>query len=72
MIEENYLAILRCPIDPAREARIVMDDTRVVCERCRVHFKSREGFVSFVVEEAALPEGCPTVGALPCQSDGPA
>jgi len=37
-----------------------------------VHFKSREGFVSFVVEEAALPEGCPTVGALPCQSDGPA
>ncbi len=67
MIDEKYLEILRCPIDPDREARIELDDTRVVCARCRVHFRSREGFVSFVVEEATLPEGCPELSQLPCR-----
>ncbi len=68
MIDEKYLEILRCPIDPAREARLVMDDVKVICARCRVQFRSREGFLSLVVEEVVLPEGCAKIDQLPCRA----
>ncbi len=67
MIDAKYLEILRCPIDPKREARLVIDDVRIVCERCRVQFKAREGFLSLIAEEAILPEGCSRIEELPCQ-----
>jgi len=68
MIDEQYLSILRCPIDPEREAKLfIEDEIRVLCSRCRVHFKVREGFVSLVVEEAALPADCPNIDSLPCR-----
>lgn len=67
MIDEKYLEILRCPIDPKRETRLEFDDLKVVCSRCRVKFKTREGFLSMVVEEAVLPEGCAKIEELPCQ-----
>jgi uncharacterized protein YbaR (Trm112 family) len=70
MIDANYLEILRCPIDPKREAKLVLDDIKVVCERCRVQFKSREGFLSLIVEEAMLPDGCANMGELPCRKSG--
>ncbi len=68
MIDEKYLEILRCPIDPKREAKLALDDTKIVCSRCKVQFRNREGFLSLVVEEAILPEGCPALDELPCQS----
>lgn len=67
MIDAKYLEILRCPIDPKREAKLVIDDIKIVCERCRVQFKSREGFVSLVPDEAILPEGCAQISDLPCR-----
>jgi uncharacterized protein YbaR (Trm112 family) len=70
MIDAKYLEILRCPIDPKREAKLVLNDIKVVCECCRVQFKSREGFLSLIVEEALLPEGCASVGELPCRESG--
>jgi uncharacterized protein YbaR (Trm112 family) len=70
MIDEKYLEILRCPIDPKRESKLVLDDVKVVCERCRVQFRSREGFLCLIVEEAILPDGCANVGQLPCRKSG--
>jgi uncharacterized protein len=67
MIDEQYLAILRCPMDPQREAKLTLGDLKVVCERCRVQFKSREGFLCLVAEEAILPEGCAQLADLPCR-----
>jgi hypothetical protein len=66
MIDEKYLEILRCPIDPEREDKLVFDDLKVVCSRCRVQFRSREGFLCLVAEEAVLPEGCGSLEKLPC------
>ena len=68
MIDQKYLDILRCPLDPTRETRLILDDIKVICERCRVQFKSREGFISLVPEEAVLPENCPSLDKLPCQN----
>lgn len=67
MIEEQQLTMLRCPLDPKREAKLELDDIKVICSRCRVQFRSRDGFLSLVVESAMLPEGCAKIGDLECQ-----
>ncbi len=68
MITPEMLDILRCPIDPKREARLVVEDgdTKLLCGRCRVQFKIREGFPSLLTEEATLPEGASNLRELPC------
>ena len=69
MLTPELLALLRCPIDPKREATLVLEDeVRLVCSRCRVQFRTREGIPSLLPEEATLPEGVPSVAKLPCQS----
>lgn len=71
MLTELDLSIYRCPIDPKREARIVLeDDIRLFCERCRVQFRSKDGIPSFVVPDVTLPEGCEKVKELPCRRWG--
>jgi uncharacterized protein YbaR (Trm112 family) len=68
MITPEMLDILRCPMDPKREATLVLeDDTRLLCGRCRLQFRIREGFPSLLIEEATLPEGVTHPGQLPCQ-----
>ncbi len=67
MLEEHELDLLRCPLDPRREAKLVYDDTKVVCSRCRVMFRSKEGILSLLVDEAVLPEGCASAKDLPCR-----
>jgi uncharacterized protein YbaR (Trm112 family) len=68
MITPEHLEILRCPIDPNREARLVLEeDVRLLCSRCRVRFRIRDGFPSLVVEDATLPEDCPSLADLPCR-----
>jgi uncharacterized protein YbaR (Trm112 family) len=67
MITQEMLDIYRCPMDPKREARLVLEDTRLVCGRCRLQFRIREGFPSLLIEEATLPEDCPSPSHLPCQ-----
>ena len=69
MVTPDLLAILRCPVDPKREATLVLeDDIRLLCSRCRVQFRLREGFASLLVDEATLPEGCQRIGQLSCQT----
>lgn len=67
MIIPEVLEVLRCPIDPKREAKLIVDDNvRLLCERCRVQFKIREGFPSLLTEEAVLPDGADNLRQLPC------
>jgi uncharacterized protein YbaR (Trm112 family) len=67
MLTEEYLAVLRCPIDPKRETKLILDDTRLLCEGCKVQFKVREGFASLLPDEAKLPDACPSIEQLPCR-----
>ena len=68
MVTPDLLALLRCPLDPKREATLALEDeVRLVCSRCRVQFRTREGIPSLLTEEAGLPDGVKSVAHLPCQ-----
>jgi uncharacterized protein YbaR (Trm112 family) len=69
MIDEQYLQLLRCPLDPKRETKLVLEETKLFCSRCRLQFRTREGFASLIVEEATLPAGCAKLQKLPCQAE---
>ncbi len=67
MIKQDLLDILRCPMDPRNKIAVVTD--HLVCERCPVKFKIKDGFPVLVMEEAELPAGCETLEQLPCQRE---
>ncbi len=68
MISAALLAILRCPMDPKREATLTQpDDFHLLCSRCALRFPIKDGFPVMVVEEAELPQGCLSLDKLPCQ-----
>jgi uncharacterized protein YbaR (Trm112 family) len=67
MISQQLLDLLRCPLDPAREARLEAADGGLVCQRCRLKYPVREGIPSMLPEEAELPAGCASLDALPCK-----
>jgi uncharacterized protein YbaR (Trm112 family) len=69
MISNDLLEILRCPIDPGRSARLRLEDAQLVCQRCAVRFKIKDGFPVMVAEEALLPPGCDSEAQLPCKKD---
>lgn len=69
MVTPELVALLRCPLDPRRQAELVVEDEiRLVCTRCRVSFKTREGIPSLLAETATLPDGVAEFGRLPCQA----
>ena len=68
MLSKELLDILRCPLDPSR-TRLVLESDHLVCERCTLRFKIKDGFPVLVAEEAVLPPGCDSVGQLPCQKE---
>ncbi len=74
MLPADFLDLLRCPMDPARQATLQQpDDLHLLCSRCGLRFPIKDGFPVLVVEEAELPAGCASLDQLPCQhSGGPA
>ena len=66
MISQDLLDILRCPLSPSN-TRLRLQNDYLECERCALKFPIKDGFPVLVVEEAALPTGCESVGQLPCQ-----
>ena len=66
MIREDFLAILRCPLNPS-QSKLLLDGNQLRCERCSLRFKIKDGFPVLVVEEAELPAGCATLEELPCK-----
>jgi uncharacterized protein YbaR (Trm112 family) len=68
MISPELLAILRCPQDPTRQARLLDQETHLVCTRCALRFAVRDGLPNMVVEEAELPSGIESREQLPCSA----
>jgi len=66
MISPDLLEILRCPMDPS-QTRLTLEGDRLICQRCGLKFKIKDGFPVMVVEEAELPAGCDSLAQLPCQ-----
>jgi uncharacterized protein YbaR (Trm112 family) len=66
MITPELLEILRCPLDPSH-TRLSLEENQLVCDRCRLIFKIKDDFPVLVAEEAELPQGCSSLGDLPCQ-----
>jgi uncharacterized protein YbaR (Trm112 family) len=66
MIASDFLEILRCPLNPSR-TRLVLQDSKLICERCALCFPIKDGFPILVAEEAELPPGCEGLADLPCQ-----
>jgi uncharacterized protein YbaR (Trm112 family) len=62
------LNILRCPLDPSHTA-LTLEAERLICQRCGLRFKIKDGFPILVAEEAELPPGCPSLDQLPCQKE---
>jgi uncharacterized protein YbaR (Trm112 family) len=71
MISPELLEILRCPMDPKRQARLRLEDARLVCERCGLTFRIKDGLPNMVVEEAELPAGCTGLDQLPSRHAPP-
>jgi uncharacterized protein YbaR (Trm112 family) len=55
-------------MDPSR-TRLTLEGDRLICERCRLQFKIKDGFPVLIVEEAELPAGCESLEQLPCQRE---
>ncbi len=68
MISPDLLEILRCPLDPSH-TRLALEGDRLVCQRCSLRFKIKDGFPVLIVEEAEYPPGCESMSQLPCQRD---
>ena len=69
MISQELLDILRCPLNPSR-TRLRLEDDHLLCERCALRFRIKDGFPVLVAEEAELPAGCHSLADLPCQREG--
>lgn len=65
-MNDELLAILRCPCDPT--ITLTKRDQGFVCNRCQVLFPIRETIPCFLIDEAILPEGISRPDQLPCRS----
>jgi uncharacterized protein YbaR (Trm112 family) len=67
MLDDAFLATLRCPIDPAREATLAREGQQLVCSGCGVRFPVKQGIPILLADEAELPAGCRDLPSLPCR-----
>jgi uncharacterized protein YbaR (Trm112 family) len=66
-MDNAFLELLRCPIDPSRQATLARDRDQLVCSRCAVRYQVKNGIPILISDEAEFPAGCSTRAALPCQ-----
>jgi uncharacterized protein YbaR (Trm112 family) len=66
-MDDAFLAQLRCPLDPDREAALARDEQQLVCSRCAVRFPIKQGLPVLVPDEGELPAGVRETSQLPCQ-----
>jgi uncharacterized protein YbaR (Trm112 family) len=55
-------------MDPSR-THLSLEGDHLLCQRCRLKFKIKDGFPVLVVEEAELPPGYTSLDQLPCQRE---
>ena len=66
MLDPEFLNMLRCPIDPKRNAPLTQpDESHLLCAQCGVKYPIRDGFPILLIDEAILPDGCPSISKLP-------
>ena len=65
-MSDDDLALLRCPLDPKRESKLVRDRDQWRCERCSTAFPVKNGLPILLADEATLPEGVESRRQLPC------
>lgn len=63
---DELLLLLRCPIDPKREATLTRDGQSLVCSGCAVHFPVKHGLPVLISDEARLPPSVRSRDHLPC------
>ena len=69
MVDPEFLKILRCPIDPKRNAELTQPaESHLLCSFGAVKFPIRDGFPILLADEAQLPANCPTIDKLPCRA----
>jgi uncharacterized protein YbaR (Trm112 family) len=66
-MDDAFLSLLRCPLDPAREASLGRQGQELICSRCSVRFPMKQGLPVLVPEEGELPAGLREVSQLPCR-----
>jgi len=66
-MDNAFLALLRCPLDPNREATLTRDEQQLVCSRCAVRFSIKQGLPILIPEECELPPGLRETNQLPCR-----
>jgi len=66
-MDDDFLSILRCPLDPRREAKLSRDEQQLVCARCAVRFPIKQGVPVLVPDEGDLPAGMRELSQLPCR-----
>jgi uncharacterized protein len=66
-LDDAFLATLRCPIDPARQATLARDGQQLVCSGCHVLFPVKQGIPILLADEADLPAGNKEIDSLPCR-----
>jgi len=66
-VDATFLAQLRCPLDPQREATLSREEQQLVCNGCGVRFPIKHGLPVLVPDEGELPAGMREVSQLPCQ-----
>ncbi len=66
-MDDAFLATLRCPIDPARQATLARDGQQLDCSGCHVKFPIKQGIPILLADEAEMPSWCKEMSALPCR-----
>ncbi len=69
MPSEELLALLVCPMGKAALRR---EGDSLVCTRCGPRFAIKDDIPDMLIEEAELPQGCPTLNDLECVRSGEA
>lgn len=66
-MDDAFLACLRCPLDPTREAALRREEQSLVCSECAVRFPIKQGLPILVPEEGELPSDVAALDQLACQ-----
>jgi uncharacterized protein YbaR (Trm112 family) len=66
-MDDAFLACLRCPLDPTREATLRREEQSLICSNCEVRFPIKQGLPILVPEEGELPAGISELSQLACQ-----
>ncbi len=65
-MSDDDLILLRCPLDPKREAGLHRDRDALRCDHCSTTFPIKNGLPILLADEATLPDNVTTRRELPC------